>query len=215
MDFPVKYSTDRTRLYDIIDTEYKSDSFIALFQSMSAEVFRIPFDTSNVTNMTNMLSSCGSLKCISSFDTSNATNMRYMFNNCRSLIAIPWFDTSKVSNMSNMFSGCSALRSIPQLDTSKVTNISLAGYNTLSSLVDLGGFVNLGAQNNLSGTSGSYFLGQCPNLTHDSIMNVINNLYDRKTAGYSVLTLKLHANTMALLSDEEKAIATNKGWTLS
>ena len=46
-------------------------------------------------------------------------------------------------------------------------------------------------------------------------MNVINNLYDRASAGYSVLTLKLHANHLAMLSDEEKAIATNKGWTLS
>jgi hypothetical protein len=46
-------------------------------------------------------------------------------------------------------------------------------------------------------------------------MNIINNLYDRASAGYSVVTLKLAAKTLALLSDEEKTIATNKGWTLS
>jgi hypothetical protein len=46
-------------------------------------------------------------------------------------------------------------------------------------------------------------------------MNVINNLYDRATAGLSVLTLKLHANHLAMLTDDEKAIATNKGWIIS
>jgi hypothetical protein len=46
-------------------------------------------------------------------------------------------------------------------------------------------------------------------------MNVINNLYDRASAGMSTLTLYVNANTMKLLSDADKAIATNKGWILS
>jgi hypothetical protein len=43
----------------------------------------------------------------------------------------------------------------------------------------------------------------------------LNGLYDRKTAGYSVLGLQLGSTHLAKLTDEEKAIATNKGWTLS
>jgi len=89
------------------------------------------------------------------------------------------------------------------------------GYSGNSYIVNLGGFKNLGMQKSVSNTTGNYFLGASSKLTKESVMNVINNLYDRKTAGYSVLTLKLHANTLALLSDEEKAIATNKGWILS
>ena len=46
-------------------------------------------------------------------------------------------------------------------------------------------------------------------------MNIINNLYDRATAGLSVLTLRLNSRSLAALTDEEKAIATNKGWILS
>ena len=45
-------------------------------------------------------------------------------------------------------------------------------------------------------------------------MNVINGLYDRASAGLSVITLKLHANHLAMLSEDDIAIATNKGWTI-
>ena len=54
------------------------------------------------------------------------------------------------------------------------------------------------------------------NLTHDAIMNVINNLYDRKTAGFTAAkTVKFGSTNLAKITDEEKAIATTKGWTLS
>ena len=50
------------------------------------------------------------------------------------------------------------------------------------------------------------------NITHDSIVNIINNLYNRASAGYSILTIQLPGGE---LSDDEKAIATNKGWIIS
>ena len=173
-------------------------------------------DTSKVTNMTNMFYQCSNLTSIPQLDTSNVISMSGMFSNCNSLTSIPQLDTSKVTNMYAMFQSCSNLTSIPQLDCSKVSDIStFFGYSDIKALTFLGGFKNLGASSSLSGTSSTYVLAKAPNITHESIMNVINNLYDRASAGYSVLTLKLHANTLALLSDDDKAIATNKGWTLS
>jgi hypothetical protein len=85
----------------------------------------------------------------------------------------------------------------------------------LNKLTNVGGFRNLGKSSsvaNLTSTSG--LMSVMPNLTYESVINVLNELYDRASAGLSVLTLKLHANHMAMLSDEDKAIATNKGWTL-
>lgn len=172
-------------------------------------------DTSNVTDMSYMFDHCTSLIFVSQLDTSNVTNMNGMFYYCSNLTSIPQLDTSNVTNMNSMLYYCQKLTTIPQLDCSKVTDIGLFGYSGNSSIVNLGGFKNLGMQKSLSNTTGNYFLGYANKLTHESIMNVINNLYDRASAGYTVLTLKLHANTLALLSDEEKAIATNKGWTLS
>ena len=186
-----------------------------MFQNCSNLTSVPQLDTSNVTNMNYMFAYCSALTSIPQLDTSKVTNMSSMFSNCSKLTSVPQLDTSNAASINDMFSACSALTSIPQLDTSKVTNIGIFGYSGSTSIVNLGGFVNLGMQKSVSNTTGNYFLGASSKLTHESIMNVINNLYDRKTAGYSVLTLKLHANVLALLSDEEKAIATNKGWTLS
>lgn len=54
-------------------------------------------------------------------------------------------------------------------------------------------------------------LGSCKKLTHDSLMSVINHLGTITTA----LTLTLGDTNLAKLTDTEKAIATQKGWTLA
>lgn len=51
------------------------------------------------------------------------------------------------------------------------------------------------------------------NLTRESVLNLFNNLADR--TGMTANVLKLHAFTKSLVTDEEKAILTNKNWTLS
>ena len=76
-------------------------------------------------------------------------------------------------------------------------------WDTLKKFTDFGGLTNLKVNLDLS---------PCPNLTHDSLMNVINEAAD-VTA--SPKTLTLGADNLAKLTAEEKAIATNKGWTLA
>ena len=65
-------------------------------------------------------------------------------------------------------------------------------------------------------------LSACTSLTHESLMNVINNLYDLNLTydvanGGTLYTqsLQLGADNIAKLTAEEIAIATNKGWTVS
>jgi len=88
------------------------------------------FDTSNVTNMASMFSSCRSLTSIdlSNFNTSKVTNMSYMFSGCSSLtnLDLSHFDTSNVDNMLAMFRNCSSLISLDlsSFDTSNVTNMT-------------------------------------------------------------------------------------------
>ena len=65
-------------------------------------------------NASNMFRRFINLKAINfgdSFDTSNVTNMSYMFSSCRSLtnLDLSCFNTSKVMNMSQMFGGCENL----------------------------------------------------------------------------------------------------------
>ena len=162
-------------------------------------------NTSNVTNMRGMFSSCSSLTTIPLLNTSKVTNMDSMFYECKSLTSIPALDTSNVTNMYQMFYDCSSLTSIPLLDTSKVTRMSyMFGYSRINTLTDLGGFKNLSISVN------SYFLDNCPNLTVESLMNVINNL-----ATVSGKSLSFGPDNLNKLTAEQIAVATAKGWTLT
>ena len=160
-------------------------------------------NTSNVTNMSNMFHDCSSLTSIPQIDTSKVTDMESMFYNCSSLTYISQLDTSKVNTMVNMFSGCSSLTSIPSLHVNKVRDMGSILWGC-HSVKYLGGFRGL----HVSITSG--FLDQCPDLTVESLMNVINNL----DTAYQ-LTLKFGSINLNKLTAQQKAIATNKGWTLT
>ena len=84
-------------------------------------------DTSNVTDMRNMFSSCSGLTSldVSSFNTNNVTTMSGMFEYCFKLTSLDLsnFDTSNVTDMRFMFGNCSGLKSldVSSFDTSKVT----------------------------------------------------------------------------------------------
>ena len=65
----------------------------------------------------------------------------------------------------------------------------------------------------VSVTSG--FLNLCPNLTVDSLMNVINNVYDLTANGLSGQSLKFGQTNLDKLTPEQIAVATAKGWTLT
>lgn len=67
---------------------------------------------------------------------------------------------------------------------------------------------------NVEGVIGTNYLvlSYCPKLTHDSLMSIINAL-EKKTSGSWTVTLG--ATNLAKLTDAEKAIATEKGWTLA
>ena len=89
------------------------------------------FDTSRVTDMTNMFGGCSKLTTIrglDSLDTSRVTNMSFMFRGCSSLTSLDLssWDTSRVTNIFKMFWGCTGL-----------TSVNLSGWN-MSSLRDSG-----------------------------------------------------------------------------
>jgi hypothetical protein len=87
------------------------------------------------------------------------------------------------------------------------------------SLTTLGGFKDLGkaylTSQSANLSSYSLFLNYSTELTVESLMNVINNLYDIKTAGCNTQILALGSTNTAKLTSDQIAIATNKGWTVS
>lgn len=181
------------------------------------------FDTSSATYITGMFNDCKSLTTIPLFNFSSAEEATYLFAYCDLLKTIPQVDFSKLQNANAMFADCTALESLPELDFGKVRSMNIfSGWSTYPNLTTIGGFRNLKA-------SGRNFIGKCPNLTVESLMNIINNLWDWSGSSSGVITfedgteydygtdhsLSFGETNLAKLTDEQKAVATNKGWQLN
>ena len=158
-------------------------------------------DTANVKNMRYMFSNCSKIATVPLFDTSKVTNMASMFYDCSKLTSVPLFDTSKVTDMGNMFYYCSRLTSVPQFDTSKVTNMYSMLYDCSS--LEAIHMININANLDISAST---------KFTREALLEIIGNLKSQ-TSGSKKLTMG--ATNLAKLTDEDKAIATNKGWTLA
>ena len=189
LNFPIKYEYAKATPGDYVVGKIPSAKY--MYYGSPNKVIKVLSDISDTTATTNMFAACSNLTTIIPFNMSNVNNMDSMFVSCSSLITIPLLDCQNVKSMSTFF-----------------------GYSNVNSITNLGGFKDLGKQSSVGGIS-SGFLDRAPNLTHESLMNVIENLYDRKSNGLSNMSIKLGTTNLAKLTDEEKAIAINKGWNLS
>ena len=200
------------------------------------------FDTANVTDMSYMFENCSSLEAIPSFDTSNVTTMNSTFRGCSSVTEVPTLNTSKAINMDylfqsckikeisyldtsgansirGMFAYCSSLEKVCELDGTKLLNTREMFISNKPVFTDFGGIKDLGkayetttAQNY---SNYSLSLTDAPNLSHDSLMNVINKLYDIASLGVKPQKLQLGSTNLAKLTADEISIAQNKGWSVS
>ena len=147
-----------------------------------------------LTSAMQMFYSSNYLKYVPDFNTSNVTTMYSMFQYCPNLVTVPKLNASKVIIVSNMFGNC-------------------------NNLTNLGGLENLGqAYDTTKSANYSTYkldLSYSNELTHDSLMNVINNLYDIKTKGCNPQSLVLGSTNLAKLTEDEIAIAQNKGWNVN
>lgn len=191
-------------------------------------------DTSKVTNMKDMFNGCNKLVYlnVSNFDTSNVIYMNSIFTSCSKLTELDLsnFDTSNVIDMGSVFSGFGNSTTenisidISNFNMEKVQIISYC-FGGVRNLVNLKFGTNLGkgyTQKSENYNSYKLDLSACTKLTHESLMSVINNLYDLNltysTIGDGTLYrqgLVLGSTNLAKLTAEEIAIATNKGWNVT
>lgn len=187
------------------------------------------FDTARVTDMSFMFNSCNSLVELPPVNTSQVVYMRGMFSYCRSLLSIPQLDTAKVTDMNSMFYYCHALYDIPELDTRHVTDMRYM-FTYCSPLVqipelDISMVTNLDAAFSYCFTLGrvtftaeadeaagcDISLLNC-SLSHKAIVELLNSL--PAVTSSKVLTLTGNPG-VSELTDEEKAIAAGKNWTVA
>lgn len=209
-----------------LDTS-KGTSFAAMFYNCKSLTTIPTLNTSNGTSFENMFFGCTELVSIPMLDLHGATSFYQTFRGCAALTTIPKLDTSNVTNLFSTFTDCTALTLIPEIDTSKATDISgmFKNCTSLETIQELNlssvefatnafagcsSLVNL----NIVGTinmTGITFV-DCTLLSHDSLLSILKALAT-KTSGTWKLTIG--STNLAKLSDEEKAIAINKGWTVN
>lgn len=168
------------------------------------------WDTSNVQTMDSMFQYNPKLTDIKfNFRTPNLTNMHCMFDGCNSLISLDlsMFDVSKVTDMFAAFNACDSLEylNISGWNMSGITNIDRLFDSTYSlSTLIMDGAIFPKKDLDIA-------LHNSNNLTVESLLSVLNALPQLDGESYYV---QLGSNNIAKLSDEQKAIAINKGWVL-
>ena len=156
--------------------------------------------TPKVTKTDYMFYDCNALETAPEMNTSNVTDMTKMFYSCYKLTTVPLYDTSKVTRMDEMFWHCSDLQTVPAFDCSNVTNMNnmFASCRSLKSIL----MTNIGVSLNISAST---------LFDREDLVLILNNLKTVTTE--KVLTMG--ATNLAKLTDSDKAIATDKGWTLA
>lgn len=213
IDDGVEHAKEIMQNWDASQTDHGNE-----FNGDTQLIFMPLVNTSNVTRCNNMFRDCYGLIYIPQLNTSSVKQMGYTFYDCYALTRISQLNTSSVENMGYTFYNCIVLAKIPQINMGKVKYLANT-FTNCTALTELGGFVNLG-QSYVATTAANYSgytldLSSSTLLTHDSLMNVINNLYDIATRGCNTQQLVLGSTNLAKLTAEEIAIATNKGWTVS
>lgn len=178
-------------------------------------------DTSNITMFYSMFYGCSKLKGPVTLDISKATNVVQMFTDCYEVekITLANDENNKYISLNGTFKGCRKLIELNAINCQKVIVISSSVFMECYKLKDFGGLIDIGEAYSTSANEniGDYAISfQFSNdLTHNSLMNIINGLYDIATKGVKAQQLILGSTNLAKLTAEEIAIATNKGWTVS
>ena len=157
-------------------------------------------NTANGKDFSSAWKNCSSLTEFPMLDVSKGTDFAWAWAGCSSLTEFPMLDLSNGTEFGRTWDGCSSLTTMPALDLSSGTDFSGA-WEYCSSLTTLGGF---------GAISANFSLAYSPNLTVESLMNVIT-----QAATVTGKTMTLGGDNLAKLTDEQKAVATSKGWTLA
>lgn len=209
----VSLDTSNWNLSALVNGEYM---FCGLFSLQALDTSN--WNLSALTNGDDMFWSCRSLKTLdpSKWNLSALTNGRYMFKGCNSLQTLDTsnWNLSALVNMGYMFNECYSLQ---KLDFRKSTfrNVTIfdqtfAGCNILYELWLPLTFDKLTSLNLPISSWGSTDKGLA------SLRWTFGEGADDRTAkGLPPCTVRLNANVYDRLTDNERAAAAKKGWTIT
>lgn len=185
---------------------------------------------SRMTQLNSMFSGCTNLTNVDTtgWDTSNLYSLTSCFENCTSLttLDLTGWNTSTAVGFSYFIQSCNNLEQIKgYLDIMSASDkfkeyYYMIGFSRQGNLRQMA-FKNIGYASNATTFDMTYFTnwGVNSDTITEARQSLIDSLitysFDRATAGYSSCTLKLAANTKAVLTEEEIAQITAKNYTIA
>lgn len=168
------------------------------------EEFVADVSQNTVTGLMDLFKECRNLKkVIFNANIGNMSTLNSTFKSCTSLTTLDLSDmkAESLERLMSTFMGCWSLTNIKFPKCKKITfaNDAFSGCTSLATI----------KLDSTTVISTSISFSDSP-LTHDSALAIINAL-DADNPG----TLTLNSAVKDALTDEDKAIITNKGWTLA
>jgi surface protein len=178
------------------------------------------FDISNVITTNNMFSYCYELESldISSWKDENLENIGQMFFDCRKLkeIDLSNFELKECSNVSSVFGNCQSIEKIKFPTSMNIRSSTFTMFNTSTNqLVD----IDMSGNTNFSFATGSASFDLSKiwrGNTEEYIQRFVNFVNSLGNCSVNkTRTFKIYTDLYNALSSEQKALITNKGYTLS
>lgn len=157
--------------------------------------------TLNGITFSNSFGSCYNLRKMI-LDLSNAIDINAIFSSCSNLHEVTLLHALKIENFNSAFNGCSSLKKLTGLNIPNNANstIMFTNCNSLIEILDI------------TAINTDISFSACTFLSHSTLIRILNALVDLTDKENKTLTLG--SNNLEKLTDEEKAIATNKNWIL-
>lgn len=174
------------------------------------------WDVSSVTSLQSFAGSCGFKKVsLTKWNTANVQTIANMLNLSKSLtdVDLSGWDVSNVTDMRGFLGTCGVLKNINLLgwNLCKVKNMqSIFSWNTTIETL------KLGAEFFSSPFATTVDFSRLAKWTNDSVhLSLVDNLFDRRANGLPDFTLALHANTKKVLTEDDIATMTAKGYIIA
>ena len=207
---------------DCLSIHFKGKPFFSysMFRDCLAKDIKVTTDYIGdiiTVNEEYIFNGCTNLKTFKPINFPNVkwTNCSYMFQNCSALTEVE-LDTSECTKMYHMFYSCPSLKTVILSSAKSITGSN--NTTTLKALINssctaLENFI-ITEENT---TVASIDLHYSTNLTVESMLSIFNSLKARSSVPSSSSNqgvVNLGSTNLAKLTEEQKAIATNKKWLL-
>lgn len=186
----------------------------------------ITLNISSCTDMNNAFNNCSKIPYIKLIgDPTNITNTSAIFNNCTSLTYLSIPEDFPLTYSSGHLGGIIVPKIYGSFDYSKCIDYGSSYYkwvcyftqnnHTRYMLIKNLGYYKSGSYLNMEYSRvWGIANDEVPDAKQSLIDSLITYSYDRASAGYSTMTMKLYADVKALLTEDEIAQITAKGYTL-